>query len=254
MLSRILIAAIVVTLSGSDVFSAEVSELAKGKVPDAALLKLAPKSGFITDTKTFAKLWKAWRPDQAVPEIDFTKDMVIVGTADGPNLVMFEPKLQGDGDLKFVVASTRMFGPGFGYRLVKIARQGVKSVNGKSIEEGIVQGTITIPDSTTVEQGETIEVKLFEFDPLLADAPAKLIDEKILTEIQHETGPSTEIPFALGSDLEVQKDCRYYITVFVLQGSDRTHIGEIEGKRGLNVVLQNGDRSPVNLILRPLKK
>lgn len=254
MLPRLLVAAIVVSLSAGTLFSAEVSELAKGKIPDAALLKLAPKSDFITDAKTFSKLWKAWRPGEAVPEIDFSKDMVIVGTADGPNLVIFEPKLQEDGDLKFVVASTRMFGPGFGYRMVKIAREGVKTVNGKSIAERVVQGTITIPGSSTIEKGQTLEVKLFEFDPLLADVAAKLIDEKILTDFQHETGTATEVPFAVGADLEVQKNRRYYITVFMLQGEDRTHIGEIEGKRGVNVVLQNGESSPVNVILREVAK
>lgn len=250
MLSRILMAALVVTLSAGVVLADEVSELAKGKIADAALQKLAPKSGFITDDKTFAKLWKAWRPDEAVPEIDFRKEMVIVGTADGPNLVIFEPQLQDDGDLKFVVASTRMFGPGFGYRLVKVPRDGVKTVNGKSIERGVVQGTITVPESATIGKDQTIEVKLFEFDPLLADVAAKLSDEKILTDIQHETGNATEVPFAIGADLEVRKDRRYYVTVFVLQGEERTHIGEIEGKRGLNVVLNNGKSSPVQLILR----
>lgn len=255
LLRYLLFAVVFVSLSASAVFADGPAELAKGKIADASLEKLAPKSGFITDAKTFAKLWKSWRPGEALPEVDFSKDMVIIGTASGPNLVMFQPKLQEDGDLKYVVASTRMAGPGFGYRLVKMSREGIKTVNGKPIDEGgLVHGTITIPAASTIEPGEKIELKLFEFDPLLADVSAKLVDEKMVDEIPHETGKDTEIPFAIGGDYEVQKGRRYYITVFVLQGETRTHIGEIDSKRGLNVVLQNGDRSPVQVIMRQLKK
>ncbi|WDI41305.1 hypothetical protein [Bremerella sp. P1] len=254
MLSRILLAVVAVTLSAGVLFAAGPTELAKGKIPDDSLQKLAPKSGVVTDAKTFAKLWNAWRPGEAVPEIDFSKDLVIIGMADGPNLVMFEPKLKDDGDLKYLVASTRMAGPGFGYRMVKMSREGVKTVNGKSIAEGLVQGTITVPAASTIDAGETLEIKLFEFDPLLADVSATLIDEKVIADIKHESGKATDIPFAVGADYEVQKERRYYITVFVVQGGKRTFIGEIEGKRGLNVVLQNGDRSPVHVVLRQLKK
>lgn len=257
MLSRYLLtAATVVAFSlFADVVLADgPAELAKGKIADASLEKLAPKSSFITDAGTFAKLWKAWRPGEAVPEVDFRKELVIIGTASGPNLVMFQPKLQDDGDLKYVVASTRMAGPGFGYRLVKLNREGIRTVNGKSVDEGIVRGTITIAAGSTIEQGERIELKLFEFDPLLADVSAKLVDERSIDEIKHETGTATEIPFAMGGEYEVRKDRRYYITVFVVQGEARTHIGEIEGKQGLNVVLQDGDRTPVHVVLRQLKK
>lgn len=252
MLSRLLFAVVVFTLSASASLAAGPTELAKGKIADSALEKLAPKSGFITNANNFAKLWKAWRPEEAVPEVDFTSDLVIVGIASGPNLVMFDPKLHEDGNVKFVVASTRMAGPGFGYRLVKISRDGVKKINGKSIEEGIVQGTITIPETSTELSDQVIEVKLFEFDPLLSDVSAKLVDKTALTGIQHESGQMLEVPFAVGADYEIQKDRRYYITVIALQGKTRTHIGEIEGKRGLNIVLQNGDRMKVNVVLREL--
>ncbi len=252
MLMRSLLCVVLVVMSAGSGLAAPSQEIAKGKIADASLQKLAPKSGFLTDQQAFAKLWKAWRPEEAVPEIDFHQHMVIVGLADGPNLVMFEPKLQKDGDLKFVVASTRMAGPGFGYRLVKISRDGVKTVNGKPIESGLLQGTIKIPAASTLQEGQTVEIKFFEFDPMLADVSADLLDEKVLMNIQHETGVATEIPFTIGEAIEVDESRRYYITVFGMHGETRTHIGQTEGERGLNVVLENGDRSPVHVILRAL--
>lgn len=105
-----------------------------GKIAQEELRKHAPKSGFITDEKTFEKLWTAWRPDEAIPKIDFQKQFVVVGTVDGPNLIIMNPKLNEEGDLKFIVGGTKIGGPGFGYKLMAVDREGVKSVNGKELE------------------------------------------------------------------------------------------------------------------------
>jgi hypothetical protein len=67
-----------------------------------------------------------------------------VGTVSGPNRVLLAPRLAEDGDLRFLVAGTKMAGPGFGYALVKVSREGVKTVNGKPIPERIqVQGKLS---------------------------------------------------------------------------------------------------------------
>src|SRR5437879_571135 len=48
------------------------------------LRKLAPAVGYISGPKSFATLWKAWRTEEKVPEIDFGKKLILVGTVDGP--------------------------------------------------------------------------------------------------------------------------------------------------------------------------
>src|SRR5947209_1952228 len=57
-----------------------------GKINDNEAKKVLPKNGFIIDGKTFAELWKGWRKDDKLPEIDFTKQIVLVHTAGGPNI------------------------------------------------------------------------------------------------------------------------------------------------------------------------
>jgi hypothetical protein len=94
---------------------------------------------------------------------------------------------------------------------------------------------------------------LWEYDPLLADASATLIDKLLVEKYSHEQGKATDTLFAVGTKLKPREDRRYYITVFVLQGKDRTHIGEQDGKNGLCNVLTQGNPSTVKMIARPVR-
>jgi len=105
-----------------------------GKHADASLRKLVPQNGFIADAKTWTNLWTAWRPGEDVPNVNFEKELVLVGTVSGPNLVILKPTLGADGDLRFAVGGTKIGGPGFGYLLHRTSRDGVKSVNGKPLK------------------------------------------------------------------------------------------------------------------------
>jgi hypothetical protein len=103
-----------------------------GVVGDDALKKMAPKNGLVTDAKQFAKLWKAWRKGEKVPEIDFKKEFVAVTLASGPNRPSISATLE-EGKLKILARQTLIGGDGFGYSLAAFNRKGVKSVNGKNL-------------------------------------------------------------------------------------------------------------------------
>src|SRR5262245_21399246 len=101
-----------------------------------ALLKQAPRSGFITDTKAFEKLWKAWQPaSEKVPVVDFKKEFVVVGTAGGPNLPSISASLDDKGNLTTRYLATLIGGPGFGFSFATFERKGVKAVNGKPLDK-----------------------------------------------------------------------------------------------------------------------
>ena len=115
-----------------------------GVVRDRSLQTAAPTNGLVTDWPSWKSLWKTWRPNQELPKVDFDKEVVIVGVVTGPNRVLLRPTLSEGGDLRFVVAGTEMAGPGFGYALVKVGREGVKTVNGKPMRKLIeVRGKLT---------------------------------------------------------------------------------------------------------------
>lgn len=61
--------------------------------------------------------------------------------------------------------------------------------------------------------GVTLLVRLYEFDPRLADAPATLVDKLELANVGHTTGKDTTVKFALGAKVAVKADRRYYVTV-----------------------------------------
>jgi hypothetical protein len=104
-----------------------------GKIKDKSLRKIAPPSGFIADARAWKKVWKVWRNGEDMPKIDFTKHLILVGTVPGPNQVVMQPTVDASGNLKFIVKGTEIFGKGFGYKLIKIERKNVKTVNGKAI-------------------------------------------------------------------------------------------------------------------------
>lgn len=102
----------------------------RGTLTNGSLRKLAPAEGFILEEETWTKLWKAWRGREATPKIDFEKQMILVFTAEGPNNVGCEPTLDAEGNVQAMAMSTLIGGPGFGYLMMCIPREGVRSING----------------------------------------------------------------------------------------------------------------------------
>jgi len=104
-----------------------------GKMADAKPRQAAPAAGFIADAEAWNKLWKAWRGDQAAPQIDFAGELVLVETIDGPNQIGITARIDDAGNVTVMGMGTMMAGPGFGYGMARISRDGVKCVNGKPV-------------------------------------------------------------------------------------------------------------------------
>ena len=150
MLARFTVAVVFTALLSAITFAAdpivEPTGTWSGKVEEEALRTLAPASGLIGDTATWNRLWASWRADEEPTEVDFAKELVLVGTVSGPNLVMMRPTIDDTGNVKYVVGGTKMAGPGFGYKLISISRKDVKTVNGKAVTDEIAR----LEDSITV--------------------------------------------------------------------------------------------------------
>jgi len=101
-----------------------------GTVADEKLAKDAPE--VIADVKAFEKIWKAWKVGDKVPEVDFTKEIVILATTSGSKISL-SSSLDDKGNLTVLGAATADFGPGFRYVIATVSREGVKKVNGKDL-------------------------------------------------------------------------------------------------------------------------
>ena len=96
--------------------------------------KEAPKNGVVAGPKAWAKLWKAWHGDAEVPKVDFEKEIILVAAGPGPNILKVgELKRSDKGNLKFEWSITERGGDGFVATIVKVKREGVKTVNGEPL-------------------------------------------------------------------------------------------------------------------------
>src|SRR5262245_8649260 len=139
------LAALVALFAVAVLMSPSLAQKAKGKVikadrewveiiNDTKLAKEAPKDGYITDAKAFEKLWKSWRKDEKVPEIDFKKKIVVITLSEGgPNKPGCTARLTDEGDLVVTAVSTLIGGEAFGYSIGVYPSAGVKKVNGKAL-------------------------------------------------------------------------------------------------------------------------
>jgi hypothetical protein len=101
------------------------------------LRKEIPQKGYISDQESWAKVWKAYRGEEKLPNIDFDNEIVLVVAGSDPNRISINTQLKENGDLKVTYMSTLI---GFhhptkaAYHLMQISRTGIKTINGKPIE------------------------------------------------------------------------------------------------------------------------
>lgn len=122
----------------------------------------------------------------------------------------------------------------------------------KKDETTKVTGTVTVPKDVESFDRRTLELRLYEYDPRIADKAADLVELVEKKEFKHAKGMDTAEKFEIGAKGKLKADRRYYLTVFVLDGKTRTHIGELDGKSGLGKVLIDGPRD-AKFVVRAVK-
>ena len=103
-----------------------------GSIDDERLAREMPENGVITNAKDFEKLVKAWKVAEKVPEVNFDKEIVLVGKTVGSKLTL-KASLNEKGDLKALGIATADLGKGFRYVIISVPKEGVKTVNGKEL-------------------------------------------------------------------------------------------------------------------------
>ena len=118
-----------------------------------------------------------------------------------------------------------------------------------------VTGTITAPKSLKSFDKLVLEVRIYEYDPRIADKAADLVDKLEVKDFSHTEGQDTIEKIELGAKAKIKPGLSYYITVFVLDGKDRTHIADLaHAPDGFAKVLSDGQPREIRGMLRSVKK
>jgi hypothetical protein len=101
-----------------------------GSVADEKLMKDAPQC--VTSKKGLENLWKAWKISDKMPEVDFDKEIVVIGVTSGSKLRL-GASINEKGNLEVLGLGTSDLAPGFRYVMGTVSKEGVKTVNGKEL-------------------------------------------------------------------------------------------------------------------------
>ncbi|MCP5149174.1 MAG: hypothetical protein H6982_00370 [Chromatiales bacterium] len=102
-----------------------------GVVVDDAALSAVPDGWRVDDAATWDALWRTWAGGgEPPPAVDFARYTVLVAVALGPNAVSIQPLRDGNGTVDLGIAATKIGGPGFGYLLAEVEREGIERVVG----------------------------------------------------------------------------------------------------------------------------
>lgn len=122
-------------------------------------------------------------------------------------------------------------------------------------ETAKVEGTFVIPKEVGSFAGRVVEIRLYKYDPRIADRAADLVEKVELPDFAHAAGTETKKAFVVGAKADLDPRASYYLTFFVLDGGKRTHMGKCRhDKQGIGKVLTNGHPRAVTVDVAEIKR
>jgi hypothetical protein len=115
-----------------------------------------------------------------------------------------------------------------------------------------VKGTFTVPKGQMSFDKLTLEIRLYEYDPKMADDAATLVDKLQIKDFKHEQGKETVKDFEVGAKGTVKDGKGYYLTLYVLDGETRVSRGDMDHDKGLGKVLTDGHPREVKATARQI--
>jgi hypothetical protein len=117
-------------------------------------------------------------------------------------------------------------------------------------------GAVVIPKDVEGFDGQVLDVRLYKYDPRIADKAADLVDQLLVKDFSHATGKETKKEFVLGAEADLDPGKNYYVTCFVIDGKgNRTHMGKCDhDKNGIGNVLTGGNPKAIAISVLPIKR
>jgi hypothetical protein len=226
----------------------ELKEKWQGTFPMASMKLLAKdqqasRMAFVGSSEQWSKVWKAFDAEGKQPKVDFDKNIVVmVKNVRYLNRIFVANATLDAGTLKVVAGETRTarpIGDHVHCAMFVVPRAGIDKISdgGRSTisikPNGALVGKIEVKDTEATFKNAGVWIRLWEYDPFLADASAKLFDSVKLTKIKHTTGKPSHIEFSLGDKSKINKRRQYYVTIFVYKdgmiGNNKSEIFFLDG-------------------------
>ena len=115
-----------------------------------------------------------------------------------------------------------------------------------------VTGTFSVPKDQASFDKLTLEIRLYEYDPKVADKGADLVEKVEVKNFKHEKGKETVEKFEVGAKGTIKDGRAYYLTLYVMDGDTRVSRGDLSHDAGLGKVLTNGHPREVKATARQI--
>ncbi|GGO66026.1 MliC family protein [Bowmanella pacifica] len=162
-------------------------------------------------------------------------------------------KYQGEG----LIWWTKGSGPGSEAMLLNAKGENLENCKEVSMVVNPVAaqvvGEFVIPKSVGSFDGRRLELVLFKYDPRIADKAAQRVDSLVIEDFSHVQEFVTQQDFVLGQNIKLDPQQGYYLTLFVLDGQRRTHMGMCQhSPDNLCKVLTQGGPLQVDFVINPV--
>lgn len=127
------------------------------------------------------------------------------------------------------------------------------SVSAEEPPTSKVEGVMIIPKTVGTFMDQTVEIRLYKYDPRIADKAADLVDLVRVEKYSHTAGKESKKTFTLGQKSKLDPRMSYYVTLFILKDKKRAHIGECAHRKGLCTVLTRGQPQKIKMTVRPVR-
>lgn len=118
-----------------------------------------------------------------------------------------------------------------------------------------VVGTLIIPEKVASFESRLVEIRLYKYDPRLAEVAADLVEKVEFKDFSHTTGKATKKEFVIGAKAKLEPMRSYYVTCFIVDKGKRTHMGKcVHDMQGIGKVLTNGQPNKITIEVHELKK
>jgi|GEM_PF-621621 len=122
-----------------------------------------------------------------------------------------------------------------------------------------VAGTMVVGADVPSIGGSTVDIRLYEYHPMIADKSATLVDRVQIKNFTHKKGKETKTPFSIGQKpgRKINQQMHYYVTLFIHSGdpekTPRTHMGRPADGKFLSKVLTAGNPRRIVMNVNPVK-